>query len=433
MQFLQLPARADIGATIAWINPDAAAILASSGVEPGNSTSLSSFMLEAYAFTAADAGEGRLLIDYYGSSGTTLYGGSGRAGIINSMQVKGVGRTPLTPTEAHWHHGHGRMLLEEALREAVYSELAHSEFPLGAVRTLAVIECSEEITDPAGNRHRTALLVRPFVVRACHLERAFGFRAEESGYRRQFHRHDVSRVSAWIAQLEFNSQPRLDAYADSMGKQIGHAHVAHWFHGGWYSSVMALDGRLIDFGSARRVKDWRYKPHETYGPCFGDELRFAEATVRSLADHIKHYASTTLDVEQALQALMGAYRQHVAEQISRQVHKAGKLDSCTTSRFYDLFTASFQSAQRAEDHKRAVAAEIRLAEEMTSFPSDLHDARESVLNRVSYGHSQSRERVQEHLTHLIEQCSGGRKPSSFQRGVDELICQLRGAIANGAL
>src|SRR5206468_820219 len=103
--------------------------------------------------------------DRYGATSGSAHGGSGRVGTNGPFNVKGLGRTPLASTMSDWQHSHGCLWLEEAVREAIYSEVADAEFPHGAVPVVAIIGTGirHELEDGAvGER---ALLVRPSFLR----------------------------------------------------------------------------------------------------------------------------------------------------------------------------------------------------------------------------------------------------------------------------
>lgn len=416
MRFLRAEAARDDRATLAWINPDAAEILAEAGLTMRSDSSVDSFVMSRFARRLCPFGEDEVLVDLYGSSGTTRFGGSGRAGIVNGMQVKGIGPTELVAESADWHHSHGGMFLEEALREAIFSELAHREFPLGAVRTVAVIETGDGIVDRHGVRHRGALLVRPFVARACHLERALGFRQGNQRYRSTAHLRDIGRVLDWMTELEFGSQDCVDSFARKAGVQIAHAHVARWFHGGWYSSVMGMDGRLVDFGSSRKLSNWKRRSYETYGPCFGDELDFAQTTIGSLGAHIRHYAGRYVEVKASVQALMHSYRAQVLDELERALAD-GSVESEAAHSAVEFFYRSFQCSH-SEDFKdrwRCLVERLRSMHGVVT-PAGFNQGR-SGLGNARY----RRELVQEALFKVLDQSSQQGDASLIQLEVDGWI------------
>jgi hypothetical protein len=66
--------------------------------------------------------------DRYGSStGRTPHGGSGRVATIGAFQAKGIGMTPLVGPGGDQGHSNGCCSIEEAIREAIYSEVAAAD------------------------------------------------------------------------------------------------------------------------------------------------------------------------------------------------------------------------------------------------------------------------------------------------------------------
>jgi len=422
MRFLRARATRDDRATLVWLNPDASDILAQAYLTASPDSSLESFVMSQFARRICPSGEDDVWVDLYGSSGTTRFGGSGRAGVVNGMQVKGIGPTELIAETADWHHSHGGMFLEEALRETIFSELAHREFPFGAVRTVAVIETGLGIVDRHGVRHRGALLVRPFVARACHLERALGFREGSLRYRSTAHLSDIRRVMEWMRELQFGSQKCLDTFASRAGVQIAHAHVARWFHGGWYSSVMSLDGRMIDFGSSRKLSSWKRRSYETYGPCFGEELGFAQTTIGSLATHIRHYAGRKVDYQRSLQVLRASYRSQVLDELIRAVGD-GSIPSAAAASAIDFFQGSFGGRQSL-DSEDISGRWCDLAQRL----ADMHRVglqEPSAIGNARY----RRELVQEALFRVLEQSKQEGDASLIQLEVDGWIGSRTGCDA----
>ncbi|HKE19389.1 MAG TPA: hypothetical protein VKB80_31145 [Kofleriaceae bacterium] len=264
--------------------------------------------------------------DRYGGSGMVPHGGSGRAGLSGCFQAKGVGVTPLVGDVRSWTYSHGCAWLEEALREAIYSEIAAAEFPLGAVPVIAVLDAGVNYRMPSGELgERRAIVVRPAAVRPAHLERAPMFSVAGPGagpetgkVRRErdtIDTSDVVRVKdairAFSAGVAGGGAPglRVRGLADMMARvaeQVAFGQVHRLCHGGYLTSNVTVNGELIDFGSFRAVPDWSKVFPIDNMPAFGDELLLLGAAIRSLCFFFEKYdpaGRPALSAPQMLQAV----------------------------------------------------------------------------------------------------------------------------------
>jgi hypothetical protein len=105
-----------------------------------------------------------LYADKYGGDGVSPALGAGRAGFLShgNLYVKGLGFTPLfRHNDADdFVHSHGGVHLEDCLSEAVFGEVTHNLFTLGANRIVAIIDQGKHVTEPSGRERHIALAVR---------------------------------------------------------------------------------------------------------------------------------------------------------------------------------------------------------------------------------------------------------------------------------
>lgn len=248
-------------ARVLWINPRA------QSEDPdysalGDYAKYERHLLEKCAFTITDSDVGVSdtfgIADCYGGAGIGSNGGSGRAVYINGYHVKGVGRTPLVGIDNDVSHASGGAYLEECVRESIFAEIVHLEFPHGSVPTLAIIDTGREViweTDHGPKRERMCLLVRPMFLRPAHIERAVRYKSgnEYGGAA------DAARVRATALAIErqvggaASMDDLLSTCLERWAQQIAYSYVSRLSHGGVTSSNVAIDGRLVDFGAMTAV------------------------------------------------------------------------------------------------------------------------------------------------------------------------------------
>lgn len=365
-----------------------------------------------WAYTVTNSQYGKTIFaDRYGGTGIVTYGGSGRAAIIDDVQVKGVGATPLVSKSADWHHSHGMMWLEEALREAVFSEVVHREFPCRGIRTLAVIDLGAEALDHNGVSQRTALLVRAFSARPAHVQRAMGFSSVgTSGVAELDHLSDVRRVKLHVeiaTELALGKCP-LTSLASSLGRQIAYSHVIGWFHGGFTSASTDLNGRLIDFGSARFLPSWRRASFEQSGPCFGEELYYAEVTLATAQLSFKKYGTiSTPNVADLGRLLYSSYKDQISITCS-ELLGLDNISPYSSEKVFEAFSYAFNKAQSERTEAGAISVELEFAREIARILTPKVDSEQA--NRAWLLSKQrklgTREQVMEHINRRIGSAYG---------------------------
>ena len=106
----------------------------------------------------------RLYADRYGGDGVTPALGAGRAGFLReaNLYLKGLGFTPLFRhnDKDDFVHSHGGVHFDDCLSEAIFGEVDHNLFALGASRILAIIDQGKFVTEPSGRERPIALAAR---------------------------------------------------------------------------------------------------------------------------------------------------------------------------------------------------------------------------------------------------------------------------------
>jgi hypothetical protein len=259
--------------------------------------------------------------DRYGGSGIGLHGGSGRCGTCGSYQVKGIGITPLTSPDMDSQHSNGGVTLEEAIREAIFSEIAMTESPLGGVPIVAIIETG---TRTHWNE-RKALIVRPCFFRASYFERAYLFKPSHD--MRPTHLEDVRRVKAVVQLINRSNSERrraglnvktLKRFLQNAVAQIAFTHVARLFFGPFSSSNLTITGQLLDYGAARALRNWMSSRDGITPAAFGsDDLQWIVKSAIEMQFYIRKYIGANdfanldeVDISEYVQCNYNFYLDH---------------------------------------------------------------------------------------------------------------------------
>lgn len=237
--------------------------------------------------------------DRYGETGGAFHGGSGRCVYIGRFNVKGVGPTPLVPDEAS-NHSDGRLPLLEAMRGALFAELAFAEAPHSAIRTIAVIDISA-----ANDRleDKRCLSVRSNFVRPGHLERSLFFGT--SGFAGSDQYKDHQRVLAVREALGRRQFTGL-GIAINIAEEVGGLDAMRMSMGRFTSTNQSIHGEVADFDSFRVFDDWFYTKNATRDKYpFGKELFYLE---KSAFAWTRILGSETISVADLRHCLRDAHR-----------------------------------------------------------------------------------------------------------------------------
>lgn len=269
-------------------------------------------------------GEETFYADRYGNTtGLAVHGGSGRAVVRGSFQVKGVGVTPLAGVGANWNHSHGCASVEEGLREAIYSSVAYHEFPHGAVPIVAIL--GTELPHPVeegraqGVPGQRALIVRPAVVRPAHAERAPLFIRSIKGFKNN-QLDDVTRTRDVVRKWSGKTYPKVSELFERIAEQIAFGRVNKLFNGGFFSSNFSIFAELLDFGGMRATSDWARAMNLDHASGFGDEMGLALGVLESLAFYFNKYQRPDLpklDVESLGEQAWEALERAISKEYAR--------------------------------------------------------------------------------------------------------------------
>ncbi|SMC29185.1 Uncharacterized ACR, YdiU/UPF0061 family [Andreprevotia lacus DSM 23236] len=211
----------------------------------------------------------QFLAERYGGQGEASNGGGVRCGLNGQFQLKGIGRNPLAGRDMDFWHTHGGATIEEGIREAVWGEMTHQEFPYGGVRILAVIATGKETNFDFGLQGNAdqispegAIIVRQVNIRPANYERATYFRPYPGLENAMC--HDAIRTEAAVSRLVralpvANGQEEqagsaaliagLQEMARRFASQHAYARARRFVHGAISTSNIDISGRYIDFGT----------------------------------------------------------------------------------------------------------------------------------------------------------------------------------------
>jgi hypothetical protein len=315
--YVEFPVTRLENAEVLWINERFFLERKVDVADPGTLREVRRQLLDLAYTTAqgdADAADGgkRIYADRYGGTKIGAHGGSGRCGIIDGFQIKGVGVTPLVGEEYqvagvmgrpqrtrppfHRFHSDGAVTLEEAIREAIYAEVACMEMPHGATPIVAILGTGTRM--PWGEP--CAILVRPNFFRAAYVERAVRYRPLQSG--RNVHAADAKRVREIVAVLddkrsreEFSVDvDTIAEYVSRVSEQMAFAHVHRLSFGPYLSNNLTLNGNVLDFGAARAVENWKRGIVVDMACAFGkDELAEFLDSCTNMLFYIRKYAASS--------------------------------------------------------------------------------------------------------------------------------------------
>ncbi len=271
-------------------------------LDVGVAAEVDSWLLKTYAVRSANAPEilagdfdGHLVADRYGANRGATHGGSGRCGIAGAFNAKGVGRTPLVPDNVDWIHSNGRMTLEEAIRDAICSEIAVAEQPFGAVPIVAIIDTGEYVTwEDAAGGERTAIVVRPNFIRLAHFQRSIFFGT--SGFEGSDQQIDALRTRDAVQWLwhrhDGDLAETLSLLSYKLLRQNAFSLVHRIWPGPFTPGNHTLDGELLDFGAFTSCSSWQRAFSKNGNGSFGDDCGQIASFFESLAFYLEKYRPT---------------------------------------------------------------------------------------------------------------------------------------------
>jgi hypothetical protein len=209
----------------------------------------------------------------YGSEGSGLNGGGGRCGLIGSVQIKGIGATPVVGAKSDFWHSHGAAALAEGIREALWGEVCNVSLPHGAARVHGLIATGTTCPyDHAQEGHGTAeriLILRQSTLRPAHYMRAIGFVPKGQGFDGQATDTVRTRMAVASFAAAFRTQSTLfdgsnaEAINDGLvnmvvriAEQLSSARAKRIMHGALSCSNICIDGSYVDFGTITTLSDY---------------------------------------------------------------------------------------------------------------------------------------------------------------------------------
>lgn len=260
--------------------------------------------------------------DRYGGAGIGQNGGSGRGIHFNGYQIKGIGRTPLVSRLTKESHASGGAYLEECVRETIFSEVVATEFPYGAVPTLAIIDTGHIQTwhTPLGMKNeRRTLLIRPCFLRPAHFERALGF---VSGARKegiQDHARVVRMFEGTAAILGQTSlRDMYDGFWTKWARQLAYSFVHRLPHGSNTTSNISLDGRLVDFGAMSAVPSWSNTATVFFHQPFREQFDCIIRSIKSLSYYFGRHLDPHLADDDAISELIARARKEYQQAVGQE-------------------------------------------------------------------------------------------------------------------
>ncbi len=203
--------------------------------------------------------------EMYGGAGVGANAGGVRCANLEGCQVKGVGSTILAGRTTDKWHKHGACSLQDAIKEAIFSELFHVALPHGAARPIAVYDlgvtfATEIGVDKLPGKAPRALFVREPIVRLAHFMRS-SF-VDVSG---EIAARELPRMRLLVPMLVDHicarkGKPCFDTAEMGLQElywrileQTIAMRLKRMVHGSMIPSNFGIDGRLVDFTTATAV------------------------------------------------------------------------------------------------------------------------------------------------------------------------------------
>jgi hypothetical protein len=253
------------------------------------------------------------LAERYGGQGVGSNGGGVRCGLLNGIQVKGIGRNPLAGRGADFFHSYGGASLNEGMAEAIWGEVLDSALPYGASRVQGLIATGTRVPllapkpgqDPTTAR---ALILREALLRPAHYMRSAYFDPVDE---RLSIISDTDRTRAAVATLastlrriyapDNNStsdrEPALSELLHAMfrryARQIAAARAKRIMHGSLIDSNLCLDGRWLDFGTASTLPDHGRYFISPGAPDFLNEHLMLRKSIKDFHFYLRKYLPQT--------------------------------------------------------------------------------------------------------------------------------------------
>jgi hypothetical protein len=287
---------------VVWTNPNAKALDPNYQIALKYYDNYESYLVKTCSYILADALNPSVstyvsdtdfvsgFADRYGGIGIGYNGGSGRNTRIHQYFVKGSGRTRLVSPLTDLSHASGGAFLEEAIREAIYSEIVRQLFPYSAVPILAIIDTGiDQVWPPhiVPNVERRVLVVRPLFLRPAHFERAAGF-VTDNHLEGAIDQMRVAATFSMYSKLNGSNslEHEFESFAGKWAHQLAFGFVHRLPMGNNTTSNISLDGRLLDFGAMSAVPTWGRFVVSKNPDSFDAVISAASAGISSIAYYL---------------------------------------------------------------------------------------------------------------------------------------------------
>ena len=237
-------------------------LLREMGVE-GSSAQLEKEALKAFSWIASETKTPyKAYADFYGGGGMGNNIGSGRAGILGEVQIKGIGITPAFKDHGDRSIEEGVLSLREALREAIWGLVFYKELPFRAHRVIALIDTGLFTLEG----ERKVLAVRKTPLRPAHFLSPYysdkkkhkkrALKMENQNFHKIFSPFELTQ-SALLKKFQEKKIPltekqkhillTLDQIMYRVARQVSRTYAHKLYHGAYSESNISVRGEFLDF------------------------------------------------------------------------------------------------------------------------------------------------------------------------------------------
>lgn len=139
------------------------------------------------------------------------------------------------------------------------------------------------------------------------------------------------------------------AIAETFGKvadQIGFGWASRLFHGGYFSSNVCADGKLIDFGSFRAMPSWDATATVTRGSPFGQDFALVDPALEAVSFYVSKYAPGQIISQNSLKSTYRIRaRKFLRDEFSQTIDPFGELDADVSIHLVQALTKMFDRQQ----------------------------------------------------------------------------------------
>lgn len=207
-------------------------------------------------------------------------GGGGRVGIVNGLQLKGIGKTPLVGKNTDIQHSYGALILDQALTETLYSYLMEYILPFGCTKIYGIISTGVKIQFNNENMNRwrgnanTALLLREACLRPAHFLPAEFFEPKQNYTNLIDDKQRVRCLFKEVAAMKRGNvlfEQMIFKFLYRSAAQFASARLNRFTHGTLSPSNISMDGRWLDLMSTSNLPTGRNYKTGPNSPAFLSE------------------------------------------------------------------------------------------------------------------------------------------------------------------